>query len=154
VFGTLGIELMISARNLRTRCESTMISALSEPTQRNYLKPVLAQNTIGGKCRRGNVFCRAAGERRPDKRAGRESGKNQSGFSRRDFRRRLKDKKAPDEPGPEAEQDDAAFLTVLASFPVALTVAGLAFFTAAFFGVTTLGFLGAKTFSGEPTPEH
>jgi hypothetical protein len=79
--------------------------------------------------------------------AGRESGKNQSGFSRRDFRRRLKDKKAPYEAGPEAEQHDAAFLTVSAFFPVALTVAGLAFFTAAFFGVTALGFLGAKTFS-------
>jgi len=39
VFGTLGIELMISARNLRTRGESTMISTLPEPAQGNYLKP-------------------------------------------------------------------------------------------------------------------
>jgi hypothetical protein len=55
-----------------------MISALSEPTQKNYLKPVLAQNTIGGKCRRGNVFCRAAGERRPDKRREESPGKTKA----------------------------------------------------------------------------
>jgi hypothetical protein len=40
VFGTLGIELMISARNLSTRGESTISFALSELAQRNYLKAV------------------------------------------------------------------------------------------------------------------
>jgi len=40
LFGTLGIELMISERNLRTRGESTMSFALSELPRKNYLKLV------------------------------------------------------------------------------------------------------------------
>ncbi len=42
-----------------------------------------AAGNHGGRCRRGNVSCRAAGERRPGEQARRESGRTRSGFSRR-----------------------------------------------------------------------
>ena len=67
---------------------------------RRSSRQLSAAGTERGKCKRGNVFCRAAGERRPDTRRdeGREKPK---GVLPPRFGGRSGDKAAPDEPGPE-----------------------------------------------------